>query len=353
MVSQDVPGDVPEERRVSQREIVAIGASAGGVEALGTLVAGLPAELPAAVLVVLHVLPTGTSVLPSILQRAGNLPAAPARQGEPLERGRIYVAPPDYHLLVADGHVELSRGPRENGHRPACDPLFRSVGRTYGRRAIGVILSGMLDDGAAGLRLMHDRGGATVVQDPEDALYPSMPRSAIANGAADKVVKIGDMADCICTLIDTPLEDLGDVPETELMQAVSPTLSLADDTPLEGEPTGLTCPECGGALWESHEGELIRFRCHVGHAYSPQSIQTEQARSLEAALWSALRSLEERAGLFERMAGRSKPTSPEMATRFDRRAREVKRHAEAVRQTIADLGRAPAGEAAGEGEPAA
>jgi two-component system chemotaxis response regulator CheB len=353
MVPQDPAADASEERRVSQREIVAIGASAGGVEALGELVAGLPAELPAAVLVVLHVLPTGTSVLPSILQRAGNLPAAPARQGEPLERGRIYVAPPDYHLLVVDGHVELSRGPRENGHRPACDPLFRSVGRSYGRRAIGVVLSGMLDDGAAGLRLMHDRGGVTVVQDPDDALYPSMPRSAIANGAADKVVTISQMADCICSLIDEPLEDVDEVPPRELLQSVQPTLSLADDTPLQGEPTGLTCPECGGALWETHEGELIRFRCHVGHAYSPQSIQTEQARSLEAALWSALRSLEERAGLFERMAGRSKTTSPEMATRFDRRAHEVKRHANAVRDTIAELGRAPAGDAAGEGEPAA
>ena len=256
-----------------QREVVAIGASAGGVEALRQLAASLPPELPAAVLVVLHVLPTGTSVLPHILGRAGPLPAGSARHGERLERGRIYVAPPDHHLLLWDGRVQLTHGPRENGHRPSLDPLFRSAARAYGERVIGIVLSGTLDDGTAGLRMIHEVGGATIAQDPEEALYPGMPRSAIDNGAADHVVRMPEMADLICMLIDTPIEPRPDPPDEPDAALPGPSLDIADTRAARwGEPSGLTCPECGGALWEQQEGDLVRFRCHVGHAYSPESM---------------------------------------------------------------------------------
>jgi two-component system chemotaxis response regulator CheB len=320
---------------------VAIGASAGGVEALRHLVADLPRELPAAVLVVMHVLPTGKSMLPAILQRAGRLPCTGASHNEALERGHIYVAPPDYHLLAADGHLQLSHGPRENGHRPALDPLFRSVARSYAERAIGVVLSGTLDDGEAGLRILHDRGGATIAQDPEDALYSGMPQSAIDIGAAAHVVRIGQMADLVCTLIDTPVERVELAADNPGEPKPAPTLDTADATAVqEGDLTPLTCPECGGALWEHQEGDLIRFKCHVGHAYSAESMQTEQGRSLEAALWSALRSLQEREDLFRRMARRTS-RSPSTSSRFEQKAREVANHADAVRRTLADLGGTP------------
>jgi two-component system chemotaxis response regulator CheB len=322
------------------------------VEALGKLAATLPPELPAAVLVVLHVLATGTSVLPSILARAGPLSATSAKNRERLERGHIYVAPPDHHLLVDDGRVLLTRGPRENGHRPAVDPLFRSAARAHGDRVIAVILSGTLDDGTAGLQVVREFGGTTVVQDPEDAHYDGMPRSAIDHGLADYVVEIADMPALLCQLIDTPLESTSEPAGEPLGDVESPSLEIADTTELRGSPSGLTCPECGGALWEQQEGELIRFRCHVGHAYSAESMQAEQGVALEAALWSALRSLEERGGLFRRLARRS-VTVPGAMTRFERKADEMTRHADAVRETIAALGRAPAPPTADEAEPAA
>jgi two-component system chemotaxis response regulator CheB len=338
---------------MAQREIVAIGASAGGVEAVGELVAGFPPELPAAMLVVLHLLPTGRSMLPAILERAGALPASGARHGQLLERGHIYVAPPDHHLLVGDGRVQLSHGPRENGHRPALDTLFRSVARSFGNRAVGVVLSGTLDDGTAGMRTIKARGGATIVQDPQEALYGSMPRSVIDHGAADHVVKISEMADLVCKLIDTPVERSGGPAEQDEEPLPTPSLDIAEPaSPRSGDLSGLTCPECGGALWEHQEGELIRFKCHVGHAYSPESMQTEQGRSLEAALWSALRSLQEREDLFRRLARRS-IRSPEALARFERKAAEVASHADAIRRTIAELGRAPVSGTGEQAEPAA
>lgn len=320
-----------------QRDVIAIGASAGGVEALGQLAAGLPQELPASILIVMHVLATSRSMLPKILERAGSLPASSARHGEQLARGHIYVAPPDHHLLAVDDRLMLSRGPRENGHRPALDPLFRSVARAFGQRAMGIVLSGTLDDGTAGLSMIRERGGATIAQDPDDALYAGMPRSAIENGAAEHVARISEMADLVCRLVDTPIAARETSPEVP-----GHSLDIAErGDARDGELSGLTCPECGGAIWEHQEGEIVRFKCHVGHAYSPESMQTEQGRALEAALWSALRSLEEREDLFRRMARRAAAPAESIA-RFERKAAEVANHAEAIRRTIAELGRAPA-----------
>jgi two-component system chemotaxis response regulator CheB len=338
----ETPAVAPVQREESpaltaQRDIVVIGASAGGVEALDTLMTGLPLEFPAAVFVVLHMLPTGHSVLPEILARAGPLPAAAAQDGEDIERGRVYVAPPDRHLLVMKDGVKLTHGPRENGHRPSVDPLFRSAARAFRERVIAVVLSGSLDDGTAGLRMVKRRGGTTVVQDPEDALYPGMPASAVANDGADYMLPVAQMATLLCDLVDAPVEvhALGNPgPEEEDVDQAD----RSDDDPTAGDLTSLTCPECGGTLWETIEGGFLRFKCHVGHAYSPESLETAQSEGLEMALWSALRALEERGDLFRRLARRAGVAS---RPRFEQRAEDVKQHAEVIRENIQRLGRMP------------
>jgi two-component system, chemotaxis family, protein-glutamate methylesterase/glutaminase len=332
--------------RTDQRDIIVIGASAGGVETLAALVGGLPAELPAAVFVVLHLLPTAHSVLPDILDRAGPLPAGPAASGDEIERGRIYVAPPDHHLLLMPNGIQLTRGPRENGHRPAVDPLFRSAARAYRERVVGVVLSGALDDGTAGLRMVKRMGGATVAQDPGDAAYPSMPASAIANDSVDCVAAIAEMPDLLCRLVDASIEIPARSDADDGAYAVA-SPDRSDDEPTNGDLTGLTCPECGGALWEHlDEDGYVRFKCHVGHAYSPDSLEAAQSAGLEMALWSALRTLEERGDLFRRLARRAGTASRH---RFEARAAEIARHAELLRQSIQRLGQVPA---ADDGEPA-
>jgi two-component system, chemotaxis family, protein-glutamate methylesterase/glutaminase len=320
-----------------QRDLIVVGASAGGVEALATLVRDLPAELPASILVVLHVLASRTSGLPTILARAGKLPATAGVDGQPLERGRIYVAPPDHHMLVHDRHITLTRGPRENGHRPAVDPLFRSAARTYGPRTIGVVLSGALDDGAAGLRFVKEHGGLAVVQDPHEATYSSMPESAVATTDVDRVVPVTRMARALCDLIDEALPP-------SLVREPPPhggvDIVEADPTGkpgVDGPPSALTCPECGGALWEQQDGPLVRFQCQVGHVYSVDSLVDEQGRALETALWAALRSLEEHADLMRRMARRA--AGRLTGRRFEQRAERSEEHVRLIRDTIERLGR--------------
>jgi two-component system, chemotaxis family, protein-glutamate methylesterase/glutaminase len=323
------------------RDIVVVGASAGGVEALCTFVEALPPDLPAAVFVVLHVSPGGTSVLPRILARKTRMQVAAAADGEAVERGRIYVAPPDHHMLVEDGRVTLSHGPRENGVRPAIDPLFRSAARAYGPRVVGIVLSGALDDGTAGLKMIREAGGAALVQDPADALYPSMPQHALEYDSP-RPVPIADMAEAVCGVLEEPVESGGNGRSLASDPAllVAPDRSDGDD-PRDGLPTGLTCPDCGGALWEHEQEGLVRFKCHVGHAYSPESLDSGQSQMVEMALWAALRALQERADLFRRLARRSP------GRRYADKARVADEHAAVLRDLITSFGREPgdAGEA--------
>jgi two-component system chemotaxis response regulator CheB len=327
----------PDEERVVQRDLIVVGASAGGVQALQRLVADLPPELPAAVLVVLHMMQTGTSVLDSILARAGQLPVTQPVDGERPRRGHVYVAPPNTHLLLRGENIHLSHGPRENGHRPAVDPLFRSAARAYGPRTIGVVLSGTLDDGTDGLRLIKESGGATVVQDPDDAAYGDMPRSAIEWVEPDMIAPIEEMAAALCGLIDTPLEGVSEVrtadPATQAVDQIE--VELGHGPPPDGQPSLLTCPDCGGVLVEHERGGVVRFACQVGHAYSPESLVEEQGSALESALWSAMRTLEERADLLRRMARRAERSGSEQTQqRLATRASNVAGEAEAVRNTI-------------------
>jgi two-component system chemotaxis response regulator CheB len=316
------------------RDIVVVGASAGGVEALDHVVAGLPPELPAAIFVVLHLSAGGRSVLPAILSRAGPLPASVPKDGMRPERGHIYVAPPDRHLLLVGRRVRVTGGPRENGHRPAVDPLFRSAARSYGPRVVALVLSGNLDDGAAGARLVKDRGGVVVVQDPADALYPDMPSSAAAMVDVDAVAPAREVPDLLCRLLEEPVEPRAQYsagPEIDEDEDLA-----AAELALDGQPTELSCPECGGPLWERSEGPLVRFACRVGHVFSPESLIAEHGQGLERALWSAQRSLEERADLYRRMARRARER-PLLQKRFLDRSASAEQHAAALQDAIAKL----------------
>jgi two-component system, chemotaxis family, protein-glutamate methylesterase/glutaminase len=320
-------------------DIVVVGASAGGVEALVDLARSLPADLPAAVFVVLHVPPTGSSALPDILSRQGPLPATHVKDGEPVESGRIYVAPPDHHVLLRAGHVHLARGPRENGHRPAVDPLFRSAARHYATRVIGVVLSGALDDGTAGLAAIKARGGLAVVQEPTDAMYPGMPASAIEHVPVDHVQPAAAMGTLLARLTLAPAtEPPRPVPDDMKVEVEVEGFSLeAIEGEHPGTPSGFSCPDCNGVLWELQDGELQRFRCRVGHAWSPESLLTQQSEALEAALWVALRSLEERAALAKRLAEPARRRGHSItARRFEEQADEAQQAARLVRDLLLD-----------------
>jgi two-component system, chemotaxis family, protein-glutamate methylesterase/glutaminase len=315
--------------------LIVVGASAGGVEALTELVAELPAGLRAAVAVVLHVAPSGSSVLPAILNRAGQLSVRSARDGDAIEAGCVYVAPPDCHLVVEDGRLALLHGPRENGHRPAIDPLFATAAEAYGPRTIGVVLTGTLDDGSSGLAAIKLRGGVAVVQDPEDAMFSGMPASAIARVAVDHVVPLSALAATLVRLVEggPPVTDPPRDPPPQ-SDTPGPELDAAPAMPA-GAAAGLGCPECGGALWYVDDGASQRFRCRIGHAYSEQSLLQEQGRSLEIALWTALRALQERAGLMRRMARRARDAdNPKSADRFDEQAGELDERAAVIRDHI-------------------
>lgn len=336
-----------------RHDIIVVGASAGGVRALSEMVAALPHRLEASVFIVLHVAPTPPSLLPQILARQTPLPVAHARDGEPIRRGRVYVAPPDHHLLVSAGGVRVTRGPRENGHRPAVDPLFRSAAACFGPRVVGVILSGTLDDGSAGLRAVKARGGTAVVQDPEDALYPGMPQNAIDHSQPDHVLPIEGIGKLLSSLAATDGDDGGEgdhsddggrfVPheETEEQLGWAPADSAG---PLSAElgagaPSGFTCPECHGALWDVSDPGLTRFRCRVGHAYSAESMVAEQGKDVENALWIALRALEERVSLTRKLAARARRREhSHTAFHFDQQADDADGRAEVLRAVLRESG---------------
>lgn len=322
-------------------DIVVAGASTGGVEALMRLVGGLPDDLPAAVFVVLHLSPQSPSHLPEILSRAGPLPARHPADGERMRRGQIYVAPPDRHLLVERGRVRVVRGPRENRHRPAVDPLFRSAALAYGPRVIGVVLTGALDDGTAGLLAIKQRGGIAVVQDPAEALIPSMPASALEYVKVDYCLPLGEMAPLLARLVTTPAADEAEFPASHELQYET-SIAKMDSETLETEKqpgtlAGLMCPECGGPLYELQNGQLVHYRCRVGHAFSGESMLAGQLEVLEDALWSAYNTLRESAMVAERLAADARRRGHEhVAARMDERAALQRRRSETVRMVLGE-----------------
>lgn len=286
------------------RDLVVIAASAGGVEALRHLLAELPPDLPASVLIVLHVPAHGSSALAGILDRAGPLKAAAATDAELLRHGRVYVAPPDRHLLVQAGVIRLSRGPRHNGHRPAADPLFLSAALEGGPRTLAVVLSGTLDDGARGCAAVERHHGAVAVQDPDQSAFDGMPRAAVAATRKAEVLPVKGIAQWIARQSrSAAMEASVDDPEAER----EVTLFLANgaaQTP-EGNLTGFSCPECGGPIYETQARSGPRYECRVGHGWSSESMVAGQSEAVERALWVAILRLEERLRLLERMIKRA------------------------------------------------
>lgn len=287
---------------------MAIGASAGGVEALSNLAAGLTADIPFAYLMVLHVPAGAPSILARIIDRSGPLPAVAAEDGAPLEPGRIYVGVPDRHLLVADHRVMLSQGPTENGHRPAINALFRSVAVTFGPRAIGVLLSGVLDDGVLGMGAVRSRGGTTICQSPDDALFPAMPINAREAGVVDRQAAAADIGAVLKELSNREIKefDMERDAAMELENRIAMMSRFATDFDTEklGEPSGYTCPDCNGSLVSISEGN---FRCQVGHAWTAEALLSARDNELEGALWIAVRSLQEKARLARDMADKAGP----------------------------------------------
>ena len=334
-----------EEIFLAKRDIIVIGASAGGVQTLQDLMSRLPANLPASIFIVLHTTPYGETQLPEILNRVGHLPAVQARNLEKFEPGHIYIAPPDRHLLLSQrGMTLVETGPRENFNRPAIDPLFRSAARAYGTRVIGIVLSGLLDDGSGGLAEIQRAGGITVVQDPEEALHRQMPESAAKLVAVDYILPIAKMAPLLKKIVTQ------DAPE--------PVVTMGgekEEHNHNGSPSVYSCPDCGGVLWELEEGNLIRFRCRVGHAYSEDSLNVRQSEDVERALWTALTSLEESVSFSRRLAGRAWQRGDRYtALHYEQKVNTAERDAQAIRALLmVDTPAQPLNESEFEEEPPA
>lgn len=325
-------------------DIVVIGGSAGGVEALKRLCAGLPADFPAAVFVVVHISPISRSVMPELLSRAGPLPARHPKDEEAISRGVIYVAPPDMHLLLRPGHVLLRRSPQENRTRPAIDPLFRSAAVAYRSRVIGVVLSGLLDDGSAGLVAVKSCGGICVVQEPEDAMWPEMPRNALAHDHVDHTASVADLPDLLNRLVKEPPGTMPPIPRHLILEAAiaAQEPEPMPESPQVGRPSRLSCPQCGGVLNEVVEPGTTRFRCQIGHAYTAESLVAAQDEELERAMDSALRMHRERVVLFRRMQEKSEAQSlSHAAARWRAGADESEHAARVISDAITNLRKSP------------
>jgi two-component system chemotaxis response regulator CheB len=319
---------------MAARRIIVVGASSGGIEALKILVGALPPDLPAAVCVVIHMAPNAPGVLADILGRAGRLPAVQAQNGMPLDHGRIYVAPPDHHLLLEPGTLRLSKGPKENRSRPAIDPLFRSAAQIHGPGAIGVILTGNLDDGTAGLWIIKQLGGIAVVQDPADALYPSMPTHAAHHVQVDYLKPLSEIGPLLAHLVARPVEERSPAVAGNLeieMKIAGGQNAVEAGVETLGEPSPFACPECHGVLMRLKETQPLRFRCHTGHAYSIANLGAAINDGIEDAIWNAARALEEKSLLFEAMATALAGRGDEEAERLRQRALEIRRQSNTVR----------------------
>jgi two-component system chemotaxis response regulator CheB len=324
---------------MATKDIVVIGASAGGMGALEKLAAGLPADLPAAVFVVWHLSPGVRSVLPAVMTKAGPLPAVHPKDGDPIKPGRIYVAPNDHHMLLERGYIRVTKGPKENRFRPAVDPLFRSAAYIYSTRAIGVVLSGALDDGTAGLWAIKLRGGTTVVQDPADAMHRSMPLNALDNVDVDYKVPVGEMGALLARITREQAAPEPLIPaETREKMEAEVKIAREVDARVEeimryGELSPFTCPECHGVLSMFREGNIIRFRCHTGHALSAGTLLEAGTEQVEARLMDALRALDETIMLLNQLGEEyAKKGNTEAAEQCFNRARDAFERSRPIRE---------------------
>ncbi len=323
-------------------DIIVMGTSAGGLKALSAIISGLPTQINAVFFIVQHLAADKPSILPQILEDVGSLPASHPTDGEKIKTGRIYIAPPDYHLLVNDGSMRVVRGPQENRFRPAIDALFRSAARTYGPRVVGVILTGFLDDGTVGLQAVKKRGGVAVVQDPNEAEYPSMVKSALRYVKVDHCIPLAEIPDLLVHLASHPpaKEELYPVTkeieiEANIAEQVMNTKEFLENVEQIGTRTTYGCPECGGSIWQIGTEEPVRFRCHVGHSFTADIFLSEQTQNIENALWSAVRAMEEKVTFSRQMAERMKNFNlHKAATKYEDHAKSLDEEVSLIRKII-------------------
>jgi two-component system chemotaxis response regulator CheB len=315
--------------------VVVVAASLGGLQALKAIVSTLPADLPASLFIVMHI-GTWPSRLPELLAAESSLPVVHGSHGAAITAGTVYIAPPDRHMLLGDGSIILSTAPKENFTRPAADPLFRSAAVNYGHRAIGVVLTGKLDDGAAGLKAIHACGGYTIIQDPSTCVAPDMPNAARKAVPPDVVAPIEDIGPAIVKALTDHSSEGFDMNERERAALELKIAATGHSTPAEleqlGRRTSMTCPDCGGVIWRIGEGYPLRYRCHTGHAFSAMSLEAEQRSGAEKALWSAVRRLEEKLLLVHEQLSLAETTHSADAPAFRAEIAPLETAIEAVRR---------------------
>jgi two-component system, chemotaxis family, protein-glutamate methylesterase/glutaminase len=324
------------------RNVIVVGTSAGGLEALDKLLAQLPPNLPASIFIVQHMAPGGEGdALLNRLRKYEHLRCKLASNGERFEPGRVYVAPPDYHLLIKRDVLLTTKGARENRYRPGIDPLFRSAAVTHGPRVIGVLLTGMLDDGTAGLTAIHRCGGITIVQDPEEAAYPGMPNSALASSSVDHCVRLSEMGALLDRLTRQRHGRARPIPADITTEARIAERVLSDVAEVNtlGDLVPYNCPNCGGTLWEMAGPDIRRLRCHTGHSYTAEALLGHQTDKLEETLWICLRMFEERRNLLNSMTRRGGSAGTAVAAR----AKETEGHIERIRSILLSKGVAESG----------
>ncbi|NMT63119.1 chemotaxis protein CheB [Marinobacter orientalis] len=320
--------------QISNPMPVVIGSSAGGMAALKELVAQFPENFPAPVFIVNHMgAHTTGEALVRVLNESGPLTCVHAYNEQTFKSGHIYLAPSDQHMLLVKGKILITKGARENRSRPAIDPLFRSAAVAYGNRVIGIVLTGYLDDGTSGMMAIKRCGGVCIAQDPEDASYPDMPQSVISNVGADYCLPIAGMGALLSTLMKRELPESGPVPEDIVIEAKIARRVLSDLPSVEalGDQVPYNCPDCGGVLWKMAEGELLRYRCHTGHAFTSSALLTQQTEKIEETLWVALRMLEERQNLLVTM---SKTESKQSSSSISQRANDSQVHIDRIRAML-------------------
>lgn len=325
------------------RDLIVIGASAGGVEALRAIARGLPAELPAAILVAVHLSPRSPYLLPEILRGAGPLDVAEGADGAVIQPGRIYLAVPDHHLLVRGNRLSVTRGPKENRARPAIDPLFRTAALHYGPRVVGVVLTGMLDDGTAGLAAVKERGGLAIAQDPNDALYPSMPTSAMQHVACDHIARLADIPSLLTRVVREQVPPSARAAASHRLEVESKfdemEIATMENLDSIGSRAAVTCPECHGPLWKIADPSLERYRCLVGHGYTARALGEALTESQEGYLWQALRLMKERASVIFEMAARAGDRQSEAErTTYEAQLRRLQRNMATIEAMLEDDG---------------
>jgi two-component system, chemotaxis family, protein-glutamate methylesterase/glutaminase len=322
---------------MANRDVLAVGTSAGGVQALLFLAENFSRDFPAAVLVTIHLPSYSRSTLDGMLGQAGPLSASFAVEGERLKKGHIYIAPPDRHLLLDGDRLSLGSGPRENNARPAIDPMFRSAAVCCGPRAVGVVLTGTLGDGASGLWALNQCGGLTIVQDPQDAAFPEMPLSALNRAKPDHVVRLADMPALVESLAHAPAGAPTPVPrniryEVEIARDGRSSMDAMDRI---GRRSVLACPDCGGIMWEVEDGDVLRYRCHVGHTYTAELMSVATDENLRRALASASRALEERVALARKLHRQAVDEGHRLlAETWLQKASEFEREMKVIRESI-------------------